>query len=512
MNKKLIVVLSLSVLFLASCKVQDELDDLDGKYDPEFALPLFFSKFSLRDIVGSDNATALKLGANGKMNFYYKSTFTERKATDVLNVFQGASIPIVFTDTTTYLPILKSSEMTITRIDYKKGSTISVAAQLLTPNISEPVKLKMWIPTLIKNGKYFEVNYTGQLPTTTLLPIVLGNDLFGYTLTPSPAGSDSILIRYNAFTTSGTPVKLNFVGAVGKPSFNYIEGYMQKRDIKIDNGSVDVSIYNNTIKGDLKFEEPRISILIENSYGYPMRTKVNLVKAISKKGDTIALRSTDLINDGFDFPHPTLSEVGQTKYKRFDFTNANSNIRDLLNAAPNTVLYSIDAVANPEGNAKQIGFMTDSTTLKIGLEVDIPLYGSASNFKAEDTINNIDLTVLENAKSAELKFVSDNELPVAINLQGYFLDAQGKVLDKVQANTFRLVNAAEVDAAGNVTKAAHNEVFIPLDEAKIALIKGATRLAIDASFDSSQNGTVPVRVLSTQNVNLRAGIKVHPKF
>jgi hypothetical protein len=259
----------------------------------------------------------------------------------------------------------------------------------------------------------------------------------------------------------------------------------------------------------LKFEDPTISVLIENSYGYPMRSKVNLVKAIGKNGDTISLKATNLINDGFDFPYA--KKVGETAYARFDFNNTNSNIKDLLNAAPNTILYDIDAIANPYNDAKS-GFMTDSTNLRIGLEIDIPVVGSAKNFEGRDTINNVDFSVLDNAVAAEFKFVAENELPVGITLQAFFVDNSGRILGNLADNPILLAGAAEVDAKGNVTKNMKSEVIVPFNEAKIAQIRPATKMYIATNFSTTQNGAVPVRILSTQNINLKCGIKVVPKF
>jgi hypothetical protein len=504
--------LSIILLSFVSCKIQEDLDDLKGSYDPEVALPLFFSKFKMNDIIGEKNASALKVASDGKMTLFYKSAFTERKATDILKIFSGSVIPIGFQDSLAYLRALYSSELTIKKIDYKKGTVLSFGVQLITPT-TEDINLRVWIPTLVdQSGKPFEATFNGKLSTTNFFPIALNRDLFGYTLTPLPVTSDSIQLRYSAITAiTKMPVKVNVFGSMANPAFNYLEGFMPKKDIKIDQGSVDVSIYNQIVKGDLKFEDPKISVLVENSYGYPMRTKVNLIKAISKRGDTISLTASNLINDGFDFPYPTLKEVGQTKKLQFDFTNANSNIKELLNSGPNTILYSIDAVANPL-SVKDNGFMTDSTTLRIGLEVEIPIFGSAKNFEGRDTISDIDLSALDDTKQVELKLASDNQLPAAINLEVIFLDETGKVLDNLTDTAFKLIDAAQVDANGNVIKAAKSETLIPMSAEKILKVRSAKKLILITTFATSQDGNVPVRILSTQEVSLRAGLKIVPKF
>lgn len=512
MQKNYFYFLCLLVFGLGSCKIQEDLDELRGNYDPEFALPLFYSKFNIKDVVGSKNAASLKIDAENKMTFYYKSNFTERKATDILSIFNGSVIPLVFEDTVSYPNVLYSSEMKIKKIHYKKGVALNMFYQMITPGITEPVDVTMGIPTLKKNGVSFTVVRSNlTLSTTSPTAVLFGQDLEGYILTPFPVDTTTIKLFYRAKTKSGQDVKIRVLGGVSNPAFTYIEGFVPKKDIKIDAGSVDVSLYNQIVKGDLKFEDPRISVLVENSYGYPMRTKVNLIKSISKRGDTISLSSSQLINDGFDFPYPTLQEIGQTKKLRFDFNNSNSNIKDVLNSGPNTILYSIDAVANPN-NDTQNGFMTDSTTLKIGLEVEIPVWGSATNFEVRDTIENINLSSLDNAQSAEIKFVADNEMPVGIALKVYFLDNNNQVLDELSSSALTFIGAAPVDSKGNANGISTKEAYVPISAEKIAKIKTATRMSFIANFNTTGFGATPVRILASQNLNLRAGLKVIPKL
>lgn len=512
MQKNYFYFLFLLLLGLGSCKIQEDLDELKGNYDPEVALPLFYSKFNIKDVVGSKNAASLKIDAQNKMTFYYKSNFTERKASDILAIFNGSSIPLVFEDTVSYPNVLYSSEMKIKKIHYKKGVTLSMGFQMITPGITEPVDVTMGIPTLKKNGVPFSIvrnNLT--LSTAIITPVLLGYELESHVLTPFPEDTTTIKLTYKARTKSGQDVKIRVLGGVANPAFTYIEGFVPKKDIKIDAGSVDVSLYNQIVKGDLKFEDPRISVLVENSYGYPMRTKVNLIKSISKRGDTISLKSSQLINDGFDFPYPTLQEVGQTKKLRFDFNNSNSNIKEVLNSGPNTILYSIDAVSNPNNNV-QNGFMTDSTTLKIGLEVEIPVWGSATNFETKDTVSGINLSSLDKAQSAEIKFVADNEMPIGISLQVFFLNDKNEVLDVLSSSALTFIGAAPVDGNGNANGVNTKEAYVPISADKIAKIRPATKMAFIANFNTTGFGANPVRILASQNLHLRAGLKVTPKL
>ena len=70
-----------------------------------------------------------------------------------------------------------------------------------------------------------------------------------------------------------------------------------------------------------------------------------------------------------------LFRSGQEKRTEVVFDKDNSISRIFWNIYPNTLDYDIDAISNPDQIPDLIGFTTDSSYFRIGLQVELPLYG-----------------------------------------------------------------------------------------------------------------------------------------
>lgn len=503
---KLRFYLLMLVVFLFSfsaCKIQDEFDELKNNYHPEVAVPLFYAKTSFKDIVGN-KASALKIDSAGKMRLYYKGTVSEQKATDALKIFPTNGIQVPFADTSFTAPF--KSDLDLYNVYLAKKTMLILGCQVLGALPSQIVDGTITLPNFTKNGVPFKHTFSQTLAAGG--GAIFGQfSLEGYVVKFGQPGN-TLTFKYQAKgKVSGQDVKLLMAAGIQNIGFTYCEAFMQKQVLALNEGRVELDFYDEQSAGSLKFEDPKITVLIENSYGFPMRTKINYVKSINVAEDTIALSAKGLTGEGFDFPYPSINEIGKSKFYQYTFNKDYSTIKDMLNSKPKKIIYDIDVTVNPN-EEKGVGFITDSTTLKVGIEVDIPLYGTSKDFNVNQEFQDIDFkAALANASEAELKLVSDNSLPVEVLAEIEFMDKDGKLITKATDKAFSIIKAAAVDAKGNVTKAALNEVFIPLDAIKTDLLRQCTKAKIKFYFSTSNNGTIPVSILSTQEVNVRMGLK-----
>ncbi len=211
--------------------------------------------------------------------------------------------------------------------------------------------------------------------------------------------------------------------------------------------------------------------------------------------------------DSIVVDYPSLSEVGETKYTYFDFNKDNSNIDEVLGAGPVAIYYDFDAVANPDNNAAIRGFMTDSSEMTVQVEVELPMYGSASGFEARDTFG-INFETYENYDDVEFKIISENGIPLDVGLQLFFADANGTVLDSLFTPNVVLLEAAPVDGAGLPTAISEKTTFTTFEGARFDKIKSAKQLFMRSSFSTVNNGETIVKILSTQEVKIRMGMKI----
>jgi hypothetical protein len=108
----------------------------------------------------------------------------------------------------------------------------------------------------------------------------------------------------------------------------------------------------------------------------------------------------------------------------------------------------------------------------------------------------------------EFKLVADNNMPLAIGTQAYFLDSTGVVLDSLFDTIGHPIEAAPVDAEGIVTGKQTTTTFVNFDAVRFDGIRKATKLKIHAFFSTTDNGQVNVKAFSNQDVEIRMGMKV----
>ena len=152
------------------------------------------------------------------------------------------------------------------------------------------------------------------------------------------------------------------------------------------------------------------------------------------------------------------------------------------------------------------GFLTDSSAFTVQLEVELPIYGRSLGFAAHDTIE-ANFSSYGDVEHVEFKLVTDNEMPVEIGVQVLFVE-NGVILDSLFLDGYSVVDAAGVDNEGNVNQLATKTTLIPFDKARLDKIRSADQLYITADFSTFNEGQTSVRVLSTQEVEIRMGMKV----
>ncbi len=137
----------------------------------------------------------------------------------------------------------------------------------------------------------------------------------------------------------------------------------------------------------------------------------------------------------------------------------------------------------------------------------MPIYGKTDGFVARDTIE-VSFNDYEDAEYVEFKLVTENEMPLGAGIQLYFADPNNQILDSLFLTDEKVIEAAPVDGEGNAIDIAKKETFIPIDRTRFEKVKTATQIFISVAFSTYNEGQVSVKVLSTQEVRIRMGMKV----
>jgi len=477
------------------------------RYDAEYAIPLVDTHVSIRELLKNvEEETTIVIDQDGQIRFTYEGGEITQNSEDLFATIDEVLPPVIpVLRPRMALPFTTPDGIRLDRADLKTGELVYVFE-----NRNEAaVNVSITLPQLKKDGRPMAFQHTlpaftgGGAPprmTNLLSPAALKD----YQLTTE---NDSIYVIYEALDAQGNALELsNFFLRVQNLTFAYAEGYLGNRVQPGGRDTIDIDFFDNWTQGDVYFEEPKVIFHVENSFGVPTRSVVNLFNVITVRGEVLPVEG-DFITEGIDFPFPAMDEVGQVKRASFVFTKENSNIDRLLSAGPAAVAYDVDALTNPDKDTDSRGFLTDSSYYRVRVEVELPLFGRANDFIASDTFD-LDFTSYEDVDNAEFKLVADNRLPLNVDIQGYFLDESGAVLDSLLGERERVVAAAPVNEDGIASGTVQNITFAPFEGARFERIRSATRLLLSASFSTVQGGRVSVRPLAEQDVRIRIGAKL----
>ncbi len=483
-----------------ACKNIADIGNLEiDTNNAEYAIPLFNTTLSFEDIITDfSEETFITIEEDGLIRFNYKGNILESTSQQIFDqIATATTIPLFVTDTVVTTEYGIPDGVDIDFADMKSGTI----AFTFTASYNEEIDVQIIIDEIEKDGEPYIRNFTydgsSSNPFISLLPIA------GWRWNSE---DNQLTVRYKATLPDGTRILLdNFIIALNNLEFSYAEGYLGNEFYPVGRDTINIDFFDNWIRGNIYFEDPKITLTAFNSFGFPLDGKFNQVKIITVDSTVLPVESP-FIEDGVFMNYPSLAEVGQVKETVFSFNKDNSNIREVLGSNPIALDYDLDGETNPELNTNIRGFMTDSSFLRVQVEVELPIHGAASGFGVLDTFE-VDFSEFVGVKSAEFKVISENKMPLDVGRQLYFLNENDEVIDSLLTPDQLLITAAPVDQLGNVNGIGEKTLFIPIPENRLDPILAAKRIALAVDFSTYNEGQESVRITAEQSVNVRVGVR-----
>lgn len=507
MNHRLLYWLLFVALSAAGCNQFNELEDIATvDYQAEYAIPIVNTSLSLEDILTKlDDRTTLVVDPDGLIRLQYSGEVLRQTSADVFSNINETigNIPFIpITSKHQPLPFSSPDGLQMDRLDLKTGSFFYTAQN------DHPFAVKFTISSeqVTKNGVPLELTgnlsaYSGSGDKPIATNLFSPASLADYQIVPQ---NDTVYIDYQALDPQGNPVDLSTVVIrIQDLDFYYVEGYLGNQIYEGGRDTIFIDFFDQWTQGDVYFAEPRITLNIENSFGIPTRSIFEVFNVFTVRDEVLPIEST-FIDEGIDFPYPSLAERGLVKEGQFVFTKDNSNIDQVLGAGPIAVDYEVNALTNPDQLTDIRGFIAEDSYYNVRIDVDLPLYGQANNFLARDTFA-LDFSTFQTVTAAEFKLVTENGMPLSVDIQGYFMDENGQILDSLLQQQERVIAAAPVDPDGVVTESTKETKFIDIDEVRFEQLRHAKELLIVAAFSTVNDGQVPVKVLEGQSTDIRLG-------
>lgn len=287
-------------------------------------------------------------------------------------------------------------------------------------------------------------------------------------------------------------------------TYSYVEGYLGEYDFDLAVDSLSVNVATGWDDIDFQITDPRVSFLIENSYGIPLEITAEKLGVVREDGSFLSVASDELA-DGLILNYPSLAEVGEKRSTEVALNKNNSSLPEAIYPLPEALVYQLSGEAHPNRDSTEIGFITDSSAFSVGVALEIPLEFRLAPYIYSDTFA-LDVNVTDVLESGGAVLLTENGFPFEFGIQVYFLDEGDVALDSLFTGISSLLTAAPVDELGRVISTATERQDVSLDAETLTALLDAKKIAIKASISTSEEGSVPVRIYRDYGLGLKLGL------
>jgi hypothetical protein len=490
-----------SGLVLSACVDLNNIEDIELVHsDAEYAIPLINSDITLESVMtyNLDNAS-VTYDEEGLAIVHYSADIIKKQANEIFKTIIFPE-PLPFPDTVLQIRFDQEGDYNVEKGTIR-GDSIRFG---FTNTYEEVINVTAGIREASKNGEFFKHSFQID-PGESMVSMLYS--LRGYDFI-SP--NNHLSFYYDARTTDNQRVQLeNAFFEFTYLVFDFIQGYLGKNVQDLSNNDIEVNIFDLWASGLLEFENPKIKVRLDNSFGFPVKAIINYITITNLAGEQIDLEST-LFDDDIIFDYPDLDEIGEIKSSEFIFDKNNSNFGSAFNQKVTKVSFDVDALANPDEDENLIGFYTFDSYYLLNVTVELPMRFKAKDFLLFDILTMESLPdEIDLFETIEFKTFIKNKFAVDINAQFYFLDEAETVLDSLFIDGERSFPAGTVNNDGTVTPDPESDqpIFIEYDKERIDKFKTATKIAPQIRFSTEFDPDQWINITREQSLELKIGAK-----
>lgn len=529
-----------SVLLFTGC-VKDyfEFDKLSNYVDwnPNLAAPAIHSKLTLRDVIQDyDNQHLFVEDSTNFLYLIYNRQVFSLPATNYVSVpdqnfpqvqFYGSEyISQGFPNTQTTVSITKNLMLTFTlqqptdvfdSLVFKNGTFhIQVNSSFLHNGL-----LTITFPTIRKNNLPYSktvqldasgsfsysntftdlADYMAKMPSSNQLACEI-------TLTLTKTANNLVLPTHSA------NVDLQFSGI----QYKIIFGNFGNRIIPVQEDTVNVEIFNNTLGGQLYFVNPKIKIHLYNSFGVPLGAAFTNFRIYSSSDQNYYPYLIPTSYNPLTVQAPNFGEHFKTTTIVLDTTNF-PEIRNIIFNNPRYFYLQTTAMMNPPSTS-QYNYLTDTSRFAVNLEVELPLWGRSTQWILQDTIpfDFAELTKDSTIKPDNIEYVKFqfnilNAMPSEAKVQIYFTDTLYHIIDSVfTPQNMMIVQSGILNSQGKVISPTRKITQVMFTGSRISALTNVKKALVRAYINTTNNGNTIVRFYSTNYIDVKAGVQVQAKF
>lgn len=517
--KRFKIIFSIFIAILFTQCMQDEynLDKLDDDIEIQMGVltPLAYGSLNFGDIVSEfDSSSFISTDADGLLLITYADSLFSFKANDLLEIppqdfiqfFVESNFTIppgwgvgqtVTIDSTQTFPFSFGKGEMLDSMILSQGNMIFD----ITSQFQIPAQIIITCPTIRNSiGAFSDTIDIG--PNATINPNPAS--LAGYTIQLSDSVTADSTYKYmpvnfqveltnnGAGVNAGEDIEIN--ATLENINFEAIFGYIGDYELMSEDGEIPLGFFETTIDGYVRFEDPRINLNIENSYGVPTAINISRFTGFNNSQDSIAM-DLSAINP-FGYAYPTISDYTNNdilKDTTISINKENSNISDFLAFLPSSFEYSLSAQSNPDGEGASYNFVSDDSEVNIGLEFILPLWFKADSFALEDTMEIIFFEDADYVEKVNILLEVSNGLPLDIDFQVFFLDSAYNLIDSLFSKEYTpIISSAIIDPSTSLVTSPGlktsqveftNEDMTNLEKVKYGIIRAGLKTPSNSNGD-----------------------------
>lgn len=501
-------------------------------WEPDIAFPIVYSIIDAEKLISiSDSTNIYQYDPDNFITLIYRRRVFSQTVNDFFQLPQNQTLSsnmslsagelAQFTtnqsvqstyNTTIALGITGPGGSQLDKIVFQSGS-MNIT---FTSNFEHSGNLLVTIPELRLNGTPFSqtypINYvSGAVNVNIDIPLA------GYEMDlDNGSGPNSFPVNYTLTLNQGTgaaPTTANQVQL--NHSFNnlklaFADGYFGNFNLAVNPGEVYLDIFQNNHPGTIYFKDPKFKLKVKNTIGAEMNISIDELYATNDQGQ-MNLDISSLLPSG-QFTIPAAPALGDSAYLEYYFTQANSNIKPIVNTGYNKIYYHVNSSVNPNGLAYNFASLNNS--VEVVADIELPFWGYSDHFTIIDTVEvpfDEAADFADNIERGLLRINTVSHFPVDGLLKLYLADSNYVVLDSVLTDGSYVIQSGTVNGDGKTITATQTNNDIELDRDRIDALFKSKYLFLSVDITTTDDAERDIKLFAEDNIKIHIGLRVKLK-
>ena len=530
----------MALLILVSCKKEElTFKELKVPLNPDVGVPLVSATIRAEKAIESlDENDLLQIGESGQISLIYSDTVRELNLSEFFdipdqtftetNVLSADEEEELFQNGTVTVSNSQIETFTLPEGDELDSLRIQSVGVNVRVETDGNIPFSGFVRLLNADGSVaLEQNFEGAAPPLILDVSEFYEDLF-FLFSNSPENSNTFGFEYevtyeynNSQSFDAQPINIEL--ELNDLAVHTIGGYLAPRSFLFDSLNVEIDEFERDFEGSFVISDPRLRVDVDNGYGLGVSLNILDVEAQNKEGQPFTIEGDNITQLPVVQPAPSLGQSTVTSVM-IDNSRSNPTITQLISFEPTVIETGILADLNPQGESNV--FASILNDLDITFQVEVPIFGSVSDFLLEDTANTDlgdfieEVNRNDELQSLQFNYFVDNGLPLDLGCQIIFTDSLFNRIDSLFLDETYLIESAPVDYAvpphspeyGRAVGKTPTLLEILIERDRIPPLEEVTFIIFRVFGNTTDNGAEPIRIFSQDELDFDFSVKASLKI